>query len=203
MASAATIVPTEPRRASASAHRFARRAEIEREIEPPQHRGKPVAEIGGDAIEQKRRRPQRRRPPAAGADQRAVENQRTRRSFGFSAMSDPVSRTNLFMDRDASPRTQSSAHRAADNPRPGSDSRADPWRRARRASLRFRRALRDAPYAYRARGAACLALDLASAAALCRLPRAGRRPRALSDLLVEALLHHPALLRAAWHSVRL
>ena len=43
-------------------HRVARRAEIDRQIEPSQHRGKPLREIVGDTVEQERRGPKRRRP---------------------------------------------------------------------------------------------------------------------------------------------
>jgi hypothetical protein len=55
-------------------HGPARRAEIDRQIEFSQDRGKPPREIVGGALDQERRGPKRRRPRTARAQQRAVED---------------------------------------------------------------------------------------------------------------------------------
>ena len=61
--------------------------------------------------------------------------------------------------------------------------------------------LKRAAGAVRALLRAALDLALPRLCAACREPVEGAR--ALSGVLVEALLHHPALLRAARHSLRL
>ena len=57
------------------AQNVGRGAEIERAIEPPQHGGEPLGEIGGGAIEQKRFRTSRRGTAPARTQQMAIEDQ--------------------------------------------------------------------------------------------------------------------------------
>ena len=49
------------------AHRVGRRAEIDRESEPPQHRAEPLGEFDGNAVDEERLRSERERPLPASA----------------------------------------------------------------------------------------------------------------------------------------
>ena len=75
-ASALTMRADRPEAEKRRAHRFAGRAEIERNLEPAQHRANPLGKIVGHAIEQKRRRAERCRTLLPPAYERAVENHR-------------------------------------------------------------------------------------------------------------------------------
>ena len=193
------IVPTEPTRASAAAHRVAGRAEIEREIEPPQHRGQPLGEIGGDAIEQERLRPRGARAAAARAQQPAIEDQRACGMSRRSGHDLPDWRVPRRARIIAKPMTVSRAQRLCRGVK------AVPiaaWRKCQRRPVSTAR-LGSAP---RTRVRALLRARARSRfAARCARPAASRSkakgsaPACWSKLSFIA----PALLRAARHSLRL
>ena len=58
--------------------RVGRRAEVDREIEPSQHRRQPVGKVVRHPVDQERRRPEPRRAPAPGAQEVAIEQERLR-----------------------------------------------------------------------------------------------------------------------------
>ena len=62
------------RAAQAAAHGIGRRGEIDRQLEAAQHRGQPVAQILGRAVDQKGRRPEFLRAAQIAADRGAVEH---------------------------------------------------------------------------------------------------------------------------------
>ena len=57
-----------------TAHRIGGRGEIDRQLEAAQHRGQPVAQILGRAVDQKRRRPELFRAAQIAAKRGAVEH---------------------------------------------------------------------------------------------------------------------------------